>query len=95
MAEETAEEADQRVNATPRSQMKINLDSESQNASKLKIIAMMIGLGILTWIRSSMPTRFQLKNKGSAICFYSDKRQAKVKQNKQLESDTDDKKKRR
>ena len=45
-------------NAKPRSQMKIHLDSESQKISKLKMIAMMIGFGILTWIRSSMPTRF-------------------------------------
>ena len=48
--------------------MKINLDSENQNVSKLKMIAMMIGFGILTWIRSSMPTIPLLKNKGSAIC---------------------------
>jgi hypothetical protein len=36
--------------------MNINLDSENQNGSKLKMIAMMIGFGILTWIGSSMPT---------------------------------------
>ena len=70
MAEETAEEAAQRVNAKrlaakerktaqlDENQHKSNLDSESQNVSKLKMIAMMIGFGILTWIRSSMPTRF-------------------------------------
>ena len=38
--------------------MKIHLDSESKNISKLKMIAMMIEFGILPWIRSSMPTRF-------------------------------------
>ena len=65
LAEETTKESAQRVNAKrlaakerKTAQLKIHLDSESQNVSKLKMIAMMIGFGILTWIRSSMPTRF-------------------------------------
>ena len=67
MAEETAKESAQRVYAkrlaakerkTAQLDENMHLDSESQNVSKLKMIAMMIGFGILTWIRSSMPTRF-------------------------------------
>ena len=36
--------------------MKINLNSKNQNVSKLKMIAMVIGLRIFTWISSSLPT---------------------------------------
>ena len=41
--------------------MKINLNSENQNVSKLKMIAMMNRLRILTKVRSSVPTIFLLK----------------------------------
>ena len=63
MAEETAEESAQRVNAkrlVAKECKTLQLDENQpgQRESKLKMIAMMIGFGILTWIRSSMPTRF-------------------------------------
>ena len=63
MAEETAKEAAQRVNAkrlVAKEHKTTQLDENQpgQQESKLKMIAMIIGFGILTWIRSSMPTRF-------------------------------------
>ena len=60
--EETAEEASQRVNAKrlaakERKIAQLDEDQPGQRESKC-IKTMMIGFGILTWIRSSMPTRF-------------------------------------
>ena len=52
-------------------EQRLNENQPGQRESKrvkLKMIAMMTGFGILTWIRSSMPTIPLLKNKVSAIC---------------------------
>ena len=66
MAEETAEESAQRVNAKrlaakKRKTAQLELNPPGQRQSKrikIEMMSMMIGFGILTWIRSSMPTRF-------------------------------------
>ena len=61
--------------------MKINEGSKNQDISKLKMIAMIIGLRILTLIRSSMPTihLFKKNPKVRRSVFYNDERQAEVK----------------
>jgi hypothetical protein len=57
-----------------------NMRQRSQNVPKLKCIVMIIGLGILTWIRSSMLTMPLLKkNNFLRYTFHNDKRQTWAK----------------
>ena len=72
--------------------MTINLDSENQNVSKLKMMMMMIGFEISTWIRSSMSTIPLLKKKTKVrrYVFHNDEIQAEVKRTKWIENDSDD-----